>query len=364
MDWPAITGATLPISLTTDVTGTLPVTNGGTGVTTSTGTGSTVLSTTPIFSTNITVPLIIGGTAAGSSLILQSTSGVGSGDSIIIKGGNNGATTFATSLAGELRVHSATDVTEYARIVQNGANQVEFTTAPTSNDSLLFRVYANSNIEFSINNGIRWTIGDSVGPYTFYPIADNTNPIGKIAQRVSAIYATSIRSGSTDFTIKTGSSDIDVIIINSSTTIPANTSAYCVSISPTLTEASSGIHPEIAALRVTFTINNGTATVTDLMGIEIPTFAAATGTTNATSLRVTPPTGATNNYAINVISGISKFGGPITLKGYTVAGLPTGVQGHTAFCTDLLAPTFLATATGGGTIVGVVFYDGTNWKTI
>lgn len=41
-----ITGITT-VNLTSDVTGTLPVANGGTGVTTSTGTGNTVLSTSP-----------------------------------------------------------------------------------------------------------------------------------------------------------------------------------------------------------------------------------------------------------------------------------------------------------------------------
>ena len=44
-------GGTLSgVSLTTQVSGTLPVANGGTGVTTSTGTGSTVLSTAPALS--------------------------------------------------------------------------------------------------------------------------------------------------------------------------------------------------------------------------------------------------------------------------------------------------------------------------
>jgi len=52
---------------------------------------------------------------------------------------------------------------------------------------------------------------------------------------------------------------------------------------------------------------------------------------------------------------------PITKKGYTVATLPTGVQGMTAFVTDALAPTFLATIVGGGAIVTPVFYNGTNW---
>lgn len=52
---------------------------------------------------------------------------------------------------------------------------------------------------------------------------------------------------------------------------------------------------------------------------------------------------------------------PATLKNYTVATLPAGVQGYVAYCTDLLAPTFMANAVGGGAIVGVVFYNGANW---
>jgi hypothetical protein len=55
---------------------------------------------------------------------------------------------------------------------------------------------------------------------------------------------------------------------------------------------------------------------------------------------------------------------PATLKGYTVATLPAGTQGMIAFATDLLTPTFLTTAVGGGSVVGLVFYDGTNWKTV
>lgn len=51
------------LPLTTGVTGTLPVANGGTGVTTSTGTGSTVLSSRPSFGTTIG----IGGSAASVS---------------------------------------------------------------------------------------------------------------------------------------------------------------------------------------------------------------------------------------------------------------------------------------------------------
>ncbi len=53
--------------------------------------------------------------------------------------------------------------------------------------------------------------------------------------------------------------------------------------------------------------------------------------------------------------------GPVRLKAYTVATLPAGTQGDTAFVTDALAPTFLTAVVGGGSVVTKVFYDGTNW---
>lgn len=58
-----------------------------------TGAGSTVvLGTSPTFTTSLTTPLALGGSGVGSTLTLQSTSGVGSSDSIRFLVGNNGAT--------------------------------------------------------------------------------------------------------------------------------------------------------------------------------------------------------------------------------------------------------------------------------
>jgi len=52
---------------------------------------------------------------------------------------------------------------------------------------------------------------------------------------------------------------------------------------------------------------------------------------------------------------------PLRLKGYTVATLPTGVQGDSAFVTDALAPTFMSVIVGGGSVVSRVFFNGSNW---
>lgn len=53
--------------------------------------------------------------------------------------------------------------------------------------------------------------------------------------------------------------------------------------------------------------------------------------------------------------------GLIKAGGYTVATLPAGVIGATAFVTDGLSPTYRGIATGGGTEVVSVFYNGVNW---
>lgn len=79
-----------------NITGTLAVANGGTGVTSSTGSGSVVLSNAPTFSTSITAPILYGGSGTTSTLRLRPTSGVGTtGADIIFENGNNGATEVA-----------------------------------------------------------------------------------------------------------------------------------------------------------------------------------------------------------------------------------------------------------------------------
>lgn len=51
----------------------------------------------------------------------------------------------------------------------------------------------------------------------------------------------------------------------------------------------------------------------------------------------------------------------VRLKGYTVATLPSGVIGDTAYVTNALSPTFNSIVAGGGSVVTKVFYNGTNW---
>jgi hypothetical protein len=54
---------------------------------------------------------------------------------------------------------------------------------------------------------------------------------------------------------------------------------------------------------------------------------------------------------------------PFVLPAYTVATLPTGIQGAMAYVTDASAPAYNTTVVGGGSSVVRVFFDGTSWKT-
>jgi len=52
---------------------------------------------------------------------------------------------------------------------------------------------------------------------------------------------------------------------------------------------------------------------------------------------------------------------PLALASYTVATLPAGNQGDTAYVTNALGPTYGAAAVGGGTVVNLVFKNATTW---
>ena len=129
----------------------------------------------------------------------------------------------------------------------------------------------------------------------------------------------------------------------------------------------------------TITANNG-ITIADAKNVALNT---TTGTKIGTAttqklgfFNATPVVQPANTVAIDdtlVNLGLRASGGsanftlkitnnlPQTLKGYTVATLPTGVTGDVAYVTDALAPTWGAAVVGGGTVKVPVFYDGTNW---
>jgi hypothetical protein len=147
--------------LTTDVTGTLPVVNGGTGVTASTGSGSNVLSTSPTLVTpllgtptsgnlaNCTFPTLnqnTTGTAAG----LSSTLVVGSGGTgatsftsgALLKGAGTSPVTVASAadIVGQISTTAVTNATNATKIVNTGGWNL------TPSGTKLFFNYNGTNV--------------------------------------------------------------------------------------------------------------------------------------------------------------------------------------------------------------------------
>lgn len=81
-----------------------------------------------------------------------------------------------------------------------------------------------------------------------------------------------------------------------------------------------------------------------------------TGATGATGSQ-----GAAGVAGATGAQGIAGTNGSVRLTGYTVATLPTGIQGDKAFVTNALVPIYMVTVAGGGGVVTEVFHNGTNW---
>jgi hypothetical protein len=130
----------------------------GTNISLSGSTGSVTVNTVnnPTFSTSTTSPLIIGGTGASSSLILQSTSGVGTTDSISFKVGNNGATT-AMSIATGGTVTIGTLSLTNALGVSSGGTGVS--TTPTNGQILIGNGTGYTLAALNATTGISITTG-------------------------------------------------------------------------------------------------------------------------------------------------------------------------------------------------------------
>ena len=129
-------GGTLSgVNLASQVTGTLPVANGGTGVTTSTGTGSTVLSASPALTGTPTAPTAATNTNTtqiATTAFVQNQIGAIAAGVVSFSGGSTGltpatATTGVVTLGGILDVdNGGTGVT-----TSTGSGSVVLSTGPT-----------------------------------------------------------------------------------------------------------------------------------------------------------------------------------------------------------------------------------------
>jgi hypothetical protein len=154
------------LPLTTGVTGTLPVANGGTGVTTSTGSGANVLSTSPTLTTPISASLT---SPAASNLTL----GTGTFGTALTFTSATGAATFSAPVS----VFGSTGTEVNFALNQSGVGQWSLRNIATSGD---FRLSVGGNDWFSIvrTTGAATFVGAIVGPSLTSPAASNLTLAG------------------------------------------------------------------------------------------------------------------------------------------------------------------------------------------
>lgn len=103
-------------------------------------------------------------------------------------------------------------------------------------------------------------------------------------------------------------------------TAVAGTDAFGMLIEPRITEAASGTHTQLAGVRLNPEFVAGAATTTRATGLTVDTLVAPAGTTAAAAIYITnAPTGATDNYALWVDAGTSRFDGGLDLSAANIA---------------------------------------------
>lgn len=172
-------------------------------------------------------------------------------------------------------------------------------------------VGATSNYSLLVLNGLA-SFGSDVTVGSDLTVGDQllVTGTGRHAIGTSANTRYGLLMGGTFAPTGGGAHDVGLNVTQTIALQP-DTFGSAINVSPIFTEAASGVHAEIASLRLDPpVITNGGAT-----------------TTQAVTLRVNgAPTGATDNFALAVSSGTSAFSGPVlATTGYREFGRGTGL---------------------------------------
>jgi hypothetical protein len=179
-----------------------------------------------------------------------------------------------------------------------------------------------------------------------------TNPFALWIERGNVnLKGTNLSIGSGNAQGATFRSIFDVIKLGSSSSIYSNNNgAQALYLSANSYNNTSGVDTYTAS---------AAASLIQISSLGLKLYTAPTGTAGN-------PIAFTNVLGVDLsgnVTGTSFItsGGTVRLSGYTVATLPAGTVGDTAYVTDALAPTFGAAVVGGGAVVIPVFKNATTW---
>ena len=184
---PITTSGTLAVSLSGTA---LPVLNGGTGTTTSTGSGSVVLSTSP----TLVSPAL--GAASATSLTLTIPLAIAQGGTGTTSGTGSGSVVFATS---PTLVTPALGVATATGLTITGSNTAFATTINTATSSSIATFYASSlntnaytqiNVGLSGSNDVNWGYNNSPTPYGYVSLNNGSSVAKFFASGTSSTSAT------------------------------------------------------------------------------------------------------------------------------------------------------------------------------
>ena len=249
------------LPLTTGVTGTLPVANGGTGVTTSTGSGANVLGTSPTISSP---------TITGTGAIAGTFTGNVTGNVTGSSGSTTGNAATATALA-TARTFQLTGDVEASGVTFDGTGNVSLTTVIGTGAIVNADINASAAIDKTKISGTAITAADS-GTVTSTMIA-NATIVDADVSATAAIAKTKLDLGGTI----TSADLVDGTIVNSDINAAAAIALSKLATDPLARANHTGT--QLAATVSDFDTQVRTSKVTDL--------AAPTGSFSMNSQKIT-----------------------------------------------------------------------------
>ena len=249
------------LPLTTGVTGTLPVANGGTGVTTSTGSGANVLGTSPTISSP---------TITGTGAIAGTFTGNVTGNVTGSSGSTTGNAATATALA-TARTFQLTGDVEASGVTFDGTGNVSLTTVIGTGAIVNADINASAAIDKTKISGTAITAADS-GTVTSAMIA-NATIVDADVSATAAIAKTKLDLGGTI----TSADLVDGTIVNSDINASAAIALSKLATDPLARANHTGT--QLAATVSDFDTQVRTSKVTDL--------AAPTGSFSMNSQKIT-----------------------------------------------------------------------------